>query len=182
MDLRYRPVTLLLAAGAAALAGCGHSSSGAASTTGSAGGASANNAAPSAPATPAVIDVATIPGLGPVLVNGKGATLYAFLPDAHTHVSCTGSCATVWPPLMVAPGTMPKAGPGVAPNLIGSDRSPAGGMVATYNGWPLHTYATDPANGYAMGQNINNNGGKWYVVAPTGTLVMKPNPASASTQ
>ncbi len=41
----------------------------------------------------------------------------------------------------------------------------------TYNHWPLYTYAGDSAAGQANGQNLNANGGKWYVISPSGTVV-----------
>ena len=37
--------------------------------------------------------------LGRILVDGQGRTLYLFEKDANGHSSCTGACATYWPPL-----------------------------------------------------------------------------------
>jgi predicted lipoprotein with Yx(FWY)xxD motif len=37
--------------------------------------------------------------LGQVLVDGQGRTLYLFEKDKGTASSCTGACASVWPPV-----------------------------------------------------------------------------------
>jgi len=42
---------------------------------------------------------------------------------------------------------------------------------ATYAGWPLYTYVTDVGSGTAKGQALNLNGGVWYVISASGTVV-----------
>lgn len=54
---------------------------------------------------------------------------------------------------------------------LGLDRNPAGGKVVTYSRWPLYAYAGDSAAGQANGENLNQNGAKWYVISPKGRLV-----------
>ena len=44
----------------------------------------------------------------------------------------------------------------------------AGGRVVTYHGWPLYTYENDAQPGQATGQAIDNDGGQWYVLRPSG--------------
>ena len=45
--------------------------------------------------------------LGDVLVDAQGRTLYGFTNDANGTSTCTGACATNWPPLTVAaPGRL----------------------------------------------------------------------------
>jgi predicted lipoprotein with Yx(FWY)xxD motif len=119
------------------------------------------------------ISSATIPGLGPVLVNAQGRTLYMFVPDNDKKVTCTGACAAVWPPVFVPSGQKPVASGAVKQSLLGSDPDPAGGNVVTYAGWPLYLYVADTAPGKATGQAINLNGGLWYVIAPSGTVIKK---------
>jgi predicted lipoprotein with Yx(FWY)xxD motif len=74
---------------ALALSGCG-------------GGGGSANASPPAPRTssgrPATVGVANT-GLGKILVNSKGRTLYLFQKDSGTTSACEGACATNWPPL-----------------------------------------------------------------------------------
>jgi predicted lipoprotein with Yx(FWY)xxD motif len=110
-------------------------------------------------------------GLGVVLINAKGRTLYVFARDQHRHVTCTGSCASFWHPLKWKGTGRPKAGGAAKTSMLGSDKNPSGGRVVTYNKWPLYTYAGDSAGGQTNGQNQNLNGGKWYVISPKGKVV-----------
>jgi len=112
-------------------------------------------------------------GLGPVLVNAQGRTLYAFVPDKARKVTCVSSCAEVWPPVFMASGQMPVASGLVKQSLVGSDPDPAGGRVVTYAGWPLYTFVSDTAPGSVTGQALNINGGLWYVLSPSGRIVSR---------
>jgi predicted lipoprotein with Yx(FWY)xxD motif len=114
----------------------------------------------------------SLPGVGRVLVNSRGYALYVFAPDNRRAVTCTGACAGTWPPLMLPSGSRPTAGAGVKPALLGSDRDPAGGRVVTYDSWPLYAYADDMQPGQANGQDMDLNGGKWYVIRPSGRPVI----------
>ena len=119
----------------------------------------------------ATVSTGTVKGLGTVLVDSKGRTLYLFLPDKHAKVTCTGACATVWPPLKLAAGLKATAGGQAKTSMLGSDPDPAGGRVVTYAGWPLYTYVADTAAGSAIGQATNLNGGYWYVLSPSGMII-----------
>ncbi|HUE27018.1 MAG TPA: hypothetical protein VMP89_09605 [Solirubrobacteraceae bacterium] len=173
------PTLLILPAVALAVAACGSSSSSSSSTT-AAAPPTTTSAPPAttttAPATPAPangpkIATATISKLGPVLVNAQGHTLYIFAPDKDKKVTCTGGCAAVWPPATVPSGQKAAASGSVKQSLLGSDPNPSGGQVITYAGWPLYTYVADSAAGTATGQAINLNGGLWYVISPSGTVI-----------
>ena len=109
-----------------------------------------------------------LPRVGTVLVSAHGYALYMFEPDNRRQVTCTGLCAATWPPLRLAASATLAAGPGVRQSLLGSDTSPAGGRVVTYNGWPLYTYTGDVQPGQITGQAIDLNGGAWYLVRPSG--------------
>lgn len=126
----------------------------------------------SKPVTPPTVRTATIGGLGTILVNAQGYTLYMFVPDAQRGVTCTGACAGTWPPLKTAAGKTADAGPGVQAALLGADKSPDGSTVVTYNRWPLYTYAADINPGDVVGQGLDLNGGYWYVMRPDGTPVV----------
>jgi predicted lipoprotein with Yx(FWY)xxD motif len=172
--------TLLLAVSAIALiaAGCGSSSnsttsSSAPAPSSSSGGGSTSSSGGGSSAT---ISTATIKGLGTVLVNSQGRTLYIFKPDNAKKVTCTGSCAAVWPPVKVS-GGKPSASGAVKASMLSSDPNPSGGQVATYNGWPLYTYVTDTGAGSARGQALNLNGGLWYVIGPDGQPITKSAPS-----
>ena len=122
-----------------------------------------------------------VAGLGTVLVDATGRTLYVFAPDKDKKVTCTGSCSSVWPPLKVASGQKPTLSGGVKASLVSSDPDPSGGNVVTYNGWPLYLYVADPSSGTAHGQALNSSGGLWYVITPSGQVVKKKAGAGAST-
>jgi predicted lipoprotein with Yx(FWY)xxD motif len=117
------------------------------------------------------VSTASVPGLGSILVNGKGRTLYMFVPDKQKKVTCFTTCAKIWPPFMLPSGAKLVAAGGAKQALLGSDSDKAGGRVVTYNHWPLYTYVGDPKNGVAYGQALNVNGGLWYVLSPSGALI-----------
>ena len=119
----------------------------------------------------ATVKTRKISGLGVVLVNAKGRTLYVFMKDARRHVTCTGSCAIYWPPLKWKGAGKPKAGGAARTKLLGLDKNPAGGKVVTYSKWPLYTYAGDSRAGQSKGEGLNQSGGKWYVISAKGKLV-----------
>jgi predicted lipoprotein with Yx(FWY)xxD motif len=144
-------------------AGCGGGSSSSAPNGGVAG---AEHVAGSVAVT-----TRKIGGLGVVLVNAKGRTLYVFMKDQHRRVTCTGQCASFWPPLKWKGTSRPKAGGAAKRSLLGSDKNPSGGRVVTYNKWPLYTYSGDSKAGQANGEAQNLNGGKWYVISAKGVLV-----------
>jgi predicted lipoprotein with Yx(FWY)xxD motif len=117
------------------------------------------------------VESAHVGTLGTVLVTNKGFALYVYAPDAGRHVTCTGGCATAWPPLLVHAGQTIAAGPGIRPGLLGTDPNPGGGRVVTYRGWPLYTYLGDAAPGHAAGQGADDDGGYWWAMRPSGQIV-----------
>jgi predicted lipoprotein with Yx(FWY)xxD motif len=98
-----------------------------------------------------------------VLTNAHGLTLYLFVPDTSTASKCTGLCASYWPPVTGSP----RAGPGVTGRL-GSITRPDGAVQATYDGHPLYTYIGDSSPGQEQGNNLDLNGGLWYVIPVSG--------------
>jgi predicted lipoprotein with Yx(FWY)xxD motif len=133
-------------------------------------GAASSKAAARHVAAAATVQTRKVGKLGVILVNSKGRTLYMFVPDKQKKVTCKGSCAVVWPPLKVKKGHKPTAGGAARTKLLGTD-----GRVVTYNRWPLYTYIQDHKAGQATGQAINNSGGKWFVLSPSGTVIRKKN-------
>lgn len=126
---------------------------------------------PSQPA--ATIKTGSVPGLGTVLVDARGDTVYMFPPDQHQRVTCTAQCASIWPPVTVSSGAIPTAGAGVRSKLLSTVADPAHGneRVITYDGWPLYTYIGDDRPGEATGQGLDRNGGFWFVLRPSGAPV-----------
>ena len=103
-----------------------------------------------------------------VVVDGAGRTLYRFTLDRAKSIKCTGGCAKAWPPVIVARGTKPVAGKGIAQARLGTVTRPDGRLQLTYYGLPLYRYAGDKRAGDITGQGV---GGNWFAVAPSGRLV-----------
>lgn len=165
--IRFRFVIIALAGLLAAA--CGSSSSTSSNTTSSQTGAATGTQTTSS--TSVSLNTRTLPGVGSVLVNSQGRTLYVFAPDAARKVTCTGACASIWPALSIPAGQTATAAGGVKTSLISSDPDPSGGRVVTYHGWPLYNYVADPNAGTDNGEGINSSGGLWYVIAPSGQVV-----------
>ncbi|MBB4980911.1 COG4315 family predicted lipoprotein [Streptomyces nymphaeiformis] len=105
-------------------------------------------------------------GLGSILVDGQGRTLYAFTKDKDTSGSCGTECIAVWPALT---GSSPAtAGRGVEAGLLRDERRPGGAVHVAYGDWPLYYYVGDDAAGDVNGQGLD---GEWFAVSPDGKLV-----------
>jgi predicted lipoprotein with Yx(FWY)xxD motif/mono/diheme cytochrome c family protein len=113
----------------------------------------------------------TVANLGAILVNSAGHTLYVFAPDNASRVTCTGGCTAVWPPEYLPTGGTAVGTGGVKTSLLGSLPSQNGGKVVTYAGWPLYTYVGDTTPGSTAGQDVNLNGGYWWVITTSGKVV-----------
>jgi predicted lipoprotein with Yx(FWY)xxD motif len=111
------------------------------------------------------IELAKSP-LGRILVDGKGITLYDFVKDKGTTSVCYGACAALWPPLLS--NGKPVAGPGVRASLLGTTKRTDGKLEVTYGGHPLYYFVTDQKRGQITGQGVNQFGGPWWVISPSG--------------
>jgi predicted lipoprotein with Yx(FWY)xxD motif len=154
---------------ALAITACGSSSSGKQAT---AGGAPTGSTAPSSNnASSGTVDLATS-SLGPILVDSQGRTLYLWQADTGTKSTCTGACASAWPPL----GTTgePTAGNGVKSSLLGTTNRANGTEQVTYDGHPLYLFAGDTTSGQTNGQGSNGFGAPWYVLSPAGNPLTGP--------
>jgi len=137
-----------------ALAGCGGNASQALPTT--------------SDGSPATVGVAST-GLGDVLVDRQGRTLYLFARDSGTTSACVGACAVNWPPLRVH-GT-PLVGSGAKPSDVGTTARRDGKRQLAYNGHPLYTFVSDNKPGDTNGEGVNAFGGSWFAVSPAGAKV-----------
>lgn len=126
--------------------------------------AQAPAATPTAPAPPSLLGAMSISVTGhqqTVLTDAEGRTLYYFTPDKGGRVTCTGGCASAWPPLVVRSTAGLQLPAGVS-GTVGSVMSPDGSMQITLNGWPLYRYAGDTSPGQANGEGSGNT---WFVAA-----------------
>jgi len=162
-QVRLMAVALLALLGLVA-AGCGGSSSSSAASQSGVAGAQHSTSS-------VAVKARKVGALGAVLVNPAGKTLYVFMKDQHSRVTCTGSCASFWHPLKWTSSGKPTAGAPAKTSMLGTDKNPSGGRVVTYAHWPLYTYVGDKSAGKASGEGLNLNGGKWYVISPAGKVV-----------
>jgi predicted lipoprotein with Yx(FWY)xxD motif len=173
---------LLAVIGAVVIAGCGGSSSSSSSsessgtettgsesasaTTGSEGGGGSGT-----------IASAEVGGVGTVLVDSEGMTVYLYTPDEGNTSTCYGGCESAWPPV-VAEGK-PSAGEGATSSALGTTKRKDGTMQVTYNGHPLYTFTGDTAPGEAVGQE---NDGTWFVLDESGEEVKGGAPSGGTTE
>jgi predicted lipoprotein with Yx(FWY)xxD motif len=123
-----------------------------------------------------------VPGVGTVLVNGQGQTLYLLTSEKGGKITCTAAngCTQAWPETVVSSGTAATAGSGVQSSLLGTVKDASGKLEVTYNHWPLYTFSGDSGPGVAKGQGISNFGGTWYVLNSSGNPVTSTQSSSSS--
>jgi predicted lipoprotein with Yx(FWY)xxD motif len=113
-------------------------------------------------------------GLGTILVDSRGRTLYLFRRDTHGRSVCAGACAAAWPPLRDR--SAPLSGTGLRPSLVGLTRRSDGHPQVTYNGHPLYLFRGDTSPGDTSGQGVNAFGGLWYALSDSGDPVTGSTP------
>jgi predicted lipoprotein with Yx(FWY)xxD motif len=118
-------------------------------------------------------------GLGRILVDGRGHTLYLFAKDTPGRSTCTGGCAAFWPPL-IASGR-PAATAGAKASLLGTTRRADGRLQVTYDRHPVYAFVKDVRRGQTNGEEINAFGGEWYALSPAGTKVERTSGMTSST-
>jgi predicted lipoprotein with Yx(FWY)xxD motif len=155
-----------VALSAIAVAACGGGSSSKPTTTGASPAAS--SAPSSTSASSGTVDLAK-GNLGPILIDSRGRTLYLWQADTGAKSTCTGACASAWPPL-VATGK-PTAGSGVRSSLLATTKRANGTEQVTYNGHPLYRFAGDTAPRQTNGQGSTGFGAPWYVLSPGGNAL-----------
>ncbi|HKC28004.1 MAG TPA: hypothetical protein VKB75_08315 [Jatrophihabitans sp.] len=145
----------------------------AACSSGGGGGSSSSAPAPAAPAShgstsTATVDVRTSNGTS-FLTDSAGRSLYLFASDTSTKSTCSGACATAWPPLTAK--TAPTAGPGAKASDLSTITRSDGTKQVSYAGHPLYLFAGDTAAGQTNGEGTNAFGALWYVVSPAGQQI-----------
>jgi predicted lipoprotein with Yx(FWY)xxD motif len=146
-----RPSLPMIVLAGLLLAACGRSSG----STSSGGGS---------PGTALSVQTDAVSGIGTVLANSGGLTLYHNTREDENTIMCTGGCTSTWPPVLVT-GSLPQD-TGMMEGTFGTIERPDGSTQLTINGMPLYTYTGDSASGQATGQGIQ---GVWYAVSSSGT-------------
>jgi predicted lipoprotein with Yx(FWY)xxD motif len=111
------------------------------------------------------VSLASVSGVGKVLVDSKGFALYSPKQEQGGTIRCTGGCATIWRPLTVKGN--PSAGSGLK---LGTVMRPDGKTQVTFDGKPLYRFAEDNSPKSVSGNGVSDNfGGKsvtWHVASP----------------
>ena len=158
---------LLAVAAALVIAGCGGGSStsspsetsGSENASAAAGGEGGSGGG--------TISGGEVEGLGSVLVDSQGMTVYLFTPDeGGTESTCYGACESEWPPVL-AKGKA-TAGEGAMSSDLGTTKRKDGSTQVTYSGHPVYTFSGDEAPGEANGQEFD---GIWFVLDESGSAV-----------
>ena len=156
------------------IAGCGGGSS---STSGSSSTKATTTALPPVAKPPPNAEEGTVfvslgsaAGLGQILVDSEGHTLYAFSSDSGETPTCEGACAKAWPPLLDENGEpQPSNGTGAA--RLGTVTRADGNRQVTYSGHPLYSFEGDKMPGEANGNGSSAFGGTWTALKGNGEPV-----------
>src|SRR6185436_476543 len=142
----------------------------------SAGGGTSNGGGTTT--TAAIVGSESSPSFGMVLTGPNGMTLYTHAGDSATSSTCTGACATTWPPLETK--GQPTARVGVTGQL-GTLTRPDGATQVTYRGLPLYYWQGDTKAGDTTGNGLE--GFSLATVSGSGPVpnasVAAPAPGSA---
>lgn len=140
--------------------------------------AACSSAATPAPgATSLTVGSTNDPALGAYLSGGNGMTLYVLTTDTPDTSTCTGSCATTWPPLSAAAGAT-ISGPTGATLTFATMTRADGTVQVTYNHMPLYYYSGDSVAGDTNGEGKNNT---WFVAPLSGSVETSPAGSPAPT-
>ena len=177
------PVGLAAVAAAGLIAACGS-----AGTDGGSGAGGTGTAQGTAASHSTVVSVRKVPGIGAVLADRSGKTLYSPQQEADGKIMCTGGCLSFWFPVRVAAGAALRA-PGGVSGALGTIHRP-GLTQLTYNGKPLYTFRLDQAPGQAHGNDFTDHFGgtafTWHALttsgAPAQTGGQQGNPGGYSYQ
>jgi predicted lipoprotein with Yx(FWY)xxD motif len=143
-----------LAAAGAVLVACG---TGAGDTSGT-------------PASSDAVGTSTMSGVGTVLVNSAGMTLYFNDQDHGVTVSCTSVCTRIWLPALTSSTTAPR---GSAAGVTVLKRSDDGKEQLAYQGKPLYGFKPDAMAGRVTGSGMHDQFGgtsfTWHAAVVAGT-------------
>lgn len=166
MARRAVPPGLAAVAATGLLVACGSAGTGSGSGAGRPGMAQGTVAGRGA-----VISARKLPGVGTVLVDRSGKTLYSSQQEASGKIVCTGGCLSFWFPVRAAAGATLHAPSGVT-GALGRIHRPGGMTQLTYNGMPLYTFRLDQGPGQAQGNNFTDHFGgttfTWHALTTSG--------------
>jgi predicted lipoprotein with Yx(FWY)xxD motif len=108
--------------------------------------------------------------LGTLLAAGpKKLTVYLFEADKGDASTCSGACASAWPPVRTEGN--PAVSGAVESGKLGTITRSDGTKQVTYDGHPLYFFERDKDSGDAYGQGVDAFGAEWYVLSPSGKKI-----------
>jgi predicted lipoprotein with Yx(FWY)xxD motif len=177
LDRLSRPLVAGFAGVAAAglLAACSSGGGTASAAGSSAGGQQA--------ASGMTVSARMVTGVGTVLTDQSGKTLYTPQQEASGAIKCTGSCTSFWFPVTVGKGAAPHAAGNVTGKLGTIQRPDGGDSQLTYDGKPLYTFKLDTGPGQVHGNNFSDHFGSqsftWHAVTAGGGAATSGQPSGA---
>jgi predicted lipoprotein with Yx(FWY)xxD motif len=117
-----------------------------------------------------------------VVATPGGRTLYHRTRETTHHFLCTGSCASIWPPLTVSSKSVRLVKGAGVHGTLGKVRRPDGRLQVTLNGLPLYRFSGDHRTGDAKGEGIageGTGGGTWHAVHASTPQTTSPPPATS---
>jgi predicted lipoprotein with Yx(FWY)xxD motif len=128
--------------------------------------------------SPTTISLSQNKTWGPTLTLKNGHTVYRLTKDSKNMSVCTGKCATVWLPVVLASGQKTPVGSGVS--HLGSFTRANGTHQVTYEGIPLYTFVGDKKADVITG-NIKDTWGQWWSINPSSPLKAPKKQGGTST-
>jgi predicted lipoprotein with Yx(FWY)xxD motif len=173
-----RLLALLAACAALVLAACGSDDDDAPSAADEqppaeagepAGGGDGQGKPPKPEPEPKGIEITTADSqFGEILFDADDRAIYLFEKETTDESECYGECAVAWPPVLTK--GQPTASGAVAGKLLGTTERDDGSLQVTYDGRPLYYYVDEP-RGQVLCHNVDEFGGLWLVIEPSGAPV-----------
>ena len=132
-------------------------------------GSASGVAAAAAAGNPAAKVATARSGLGRIIVDGRGRTLYLFEKDRRGRSMCSQACAGEWPPLITH--GRPIATDGAKQSLLGMTRRADGRKQVAYAGHPLYRFIGDMRRGQTSGEGSHDFGAGWDALSPAGKKI-----------
>lgn len=132
------------------------------------------------------VATSTSAGLGPILVDADGMTLYFADEETAGSIKCTGECLGFWTPLTVSGSAAPQAS-GDLTQTLGTVARDDGKTQVTYNGHPLYTFKLDESAGQTQGNDFTDDFDgttfTWHAITADGQPAAadsRPSPSETS--
>jgi predicted lipoprotein with Yx(FWY)xxD motif len=130
------------------------------------------------------VSTRTVRGLGTVLVNSSGRTLYFNTEELSGKILCTGACLGFWFPATTPSSAAPRLAVDLAGKLSTIRRPGTKEFQLAYQGKPLYTFRFDASAGQAKGNDFTDHFGSmtfhWHAVVTASTTGSKTAPTTSA--